>query len=54
MLQMNLFTKQTDSQTQKTNFWLRKRKGNGRKINWEFGINRYTLLHVKQINNKAL
>ena len=23
-------------------------------INWEFGINRYTLLYIKQINNKHL
>ena len=29
MIQMNLFTKQKDSQTQKTNLWLPKGKGGG-------------------------
>ena len=29
MIQMNLFTKQIDSQTKKTNLWLSKRKGGG-------------------------
>ena len=28
-------------------------KGRGGK-NWEFGMNRYTLLYIKQINNKDL
>ena len=37
---------ETDSQTYKTNLWLLKgRVGGG--INWEFGINRYTLLYIK-------
>ena len=26
----------------------------GRKINWEFGVNRYVLLYIKWINNKDL
>ena len=44
---MNFFTKQT----QKTNLWLPKGKaGEG----WEFRIRRYTLLYIKQINNKVL
>ena len=33
-------------------------KGEGRRlgegINWEFGINRYTLLYIKEINNNDL
>ena len=31
-----------------------KGESGGRGINQEFGINRYTLLHIKQINNKDL
>ena len=44
MIQMNLFTKQTDSQTQKTNLWLPKGKGGGW-INQDFVINRYTTVY---------
>ena len=40
---MNLFTKQTHSQTLKTNFWFRKGKGGRGGINLEVGINIYTL-----------
>ena len=29
-------------------------RGKGGGLNWEFGTNRYTLLHIKQINNKVL
>ena len=39
---------------QKTNLWLPKGKVGGGRINQEFGINRYTLLYIKQINNKDL
>ena len=35
-----------DSQTYKTNLWLPKGKG-GWGINWEIGINTYTLLYIK-------
>ena len=43
------------SQIYKTNFWLPKGiAGRGTEINQEFGINRYTLLHVKEINSKDL
>ena len=51
---MNLFTKQKDSQTQKTNLWLPKGKGGEGGINQKFGINRYTRLYIKQINSKDL
>ena len=40
MIQMNLFTKQ--KQTQRMNWWL---LGGG--IDWEFGIDMYTLLYLK-------
>ena len=41
--QMNLFTKiRIESQMEKTNLWLLERKEEGG-INWEIGINIYTL-----------
>ena len=42
-----------DPQTQKTNSWL-KGKGMEGGINQEFGINKYTLLYIKQITNKDI
>ena len=42
---MNLFTEQKQTHTQKTNLWLPKGKGGG--IDWEFGIDMYTLLYIK-------
>ena len=47
---MSLFMKQKQTHRQKTNLLLQK----GEEINQEFGINIYTLLFVKQINNKVL
>ena len=49
-----IYETETDSQIQKTNLWLPKRKGGGGGINQEFGISRYKLLHIKYINNKVL
>ena len=45
-----IYKTEIDSQTQKTNLWLPKGKwsGGGGGINQEFGINRYTLLSIKQ------
>ena len=44
-----------DSHKQKTNLWLQKGIAGGEgEINQEFGINIYTLLYIKQINNKDL
>ena len=40
-----------DSETYRTNIWLPKGKGGGQ--DQEFGINRYTLLYIKQINNRT-
>ena len=48
-----IYKTETESQTQKTNLLLPKGKGVG-VINQEFGINRYTLLGIKQITNKDL
>ena len=53
MIQMNLFTKQkqTHRHRKQTYGYQKKKRG----INWEFGINRYTLvLYIKQINYKDL
>ena len=47
-----IYKMETDSQTQKTNLQLSKRKRG--EINQEFKISRYKLLYIKQINNKDL
>ena len=49
-----IYKTETESQTQKTNLWLPKEKGVGGGINQEFGISRYKLLYIKQINNNVL
>ena len=41
-----------ESQMQKTTLWLPGGKGGG--INWDIGIDIYTLLYIKQITNKDL
>ena len=38
---------------QKTNLWLAGGKSGG-EVNWEIGIDIYTLLYIKQITNKNL
>ena len=43
-----------NSQTQRRNLWLPKGKEGGGRINKKFGISRYKLLHVKQINHKVI
>ena len=42
---MNLFTKQKESQTEKTILWLPGREGGG--IHWETGIDICILLHIR-------
>ena len=40
-----IYKMETDSQTQKTNLWLPKRKHSGQEwIKWEFGVDIYTLV----------
>ena len=46
---MNLFTKQEESQMQKTNLWLR-----GVGINGEIGINIYALLYSTSLLNTLM
>ena len=49
-----IYKTETDSQTQKNNLCLPKGKGGGGEINQKFGNNIYTLLYIKQLNNKDL
>ena len=44
-----IFTKQT-----LTELWLLEERGGEGEIDWEFGINIYALLYLKQIANKDL
>ena len=49
-----IYKKETDSQTQRTDFWLPKVRGSGGGMDWEFGISRCKLLYIEWINNKVL
>ena len=49
-----IYKTETDSQMQKTHLWLPMGKGGWGGLNQEFGISRYKLLYIKQINNKVL
>ena len=50
---MNLFTKQNRLTDLENELMVTGGKG-GRGIDWEFGIDMYTLLYLKQITNKDL
>ena len=50
---MNFFTKQKQTQRHSKQTYIYQR-GRRKGINWEYGINRYTLPYIKQINNKDL
>ena len=52
MIQMNLFIKQTHRHRKQTYGYQRGKVGEG--INWEIGIDIYTLLYIKQINNNDI
>ena len=50
-----IYKTEIESQMQKTNLWLpRGESRDGGEINWETGIDKYTLLYIKQITNKDL
>ena len=52
-----IYKTETGPQTWKTNSWLPEEKSCGRRyggINWEFAIDMYTLLYLRQITNKNL
>ena len=42
-----IYKTETDSQTSKTNLWLPKGKRGGGGVDWEFGIDMYTLVYLK-------
>ena len=50
----NELTFKTETDSQKANLWLLKGKGSREGINQEFGISRYKLLYIKQINKDPL
>ena len=52
---MNFVKTETESQIQETNLWLPgESQGEGGGINWEIGMDIYTLLYIKQMANKDL
>ena len=52
-MNLSVKLKQTHRHRKQTHGYQRGNWGGGG-ISWEFGINRYTLLYIKQINNKEL
>ena len=52
--QMNLCTKQKQTQTWRTGLWLPRGRGCGGRLDREFGVSRCKLLHMEWINNKVL
>ena len=51
----HIYDTKTDSQTQRTDLWLPRRKGgDGGRMDWDLGISRCKLLSIGWINNKAL
>ena len=48
-----IYKREIELQMQQTNLWLPGGKAGGG-INWEIGIDIYTLLYIKQITNKDL
>ena len=51
VIQMTLFTKQKQTQNK---FMVIRRERYGRGVDWEFGIDMYTLLYLKQITIKDI
>ena len=49
-----IYESKTDSQTQRPDLWLPRRKGQGAGMDWESGISRCTLVYTEWINNKFL
>ena len=50
-LNLKLFFKM-ETQMQKMNVWIQRRKAD--RMNWEIGVDIYTLLYIKLITNKNL
>ena len=53
MVQMNVFVKQKETQTQRIDAWLSRQGGRGG-MDWEIGIHTHTLLCITQITNENL
>ena len=54
---MNRFAGQKQTQMQRTNVWTPRGEsgsGGGGGMNWEIGIDMYTLIYIKWITNKNL
>ena len=51
MMQMTLFTKQKQTQNK---FMVIRSERYGRGVDWEFGIDMYTLLYLKQVTIKDI
>ena len=52
-----VFKAEIETQMQRTNIWTPRGKaggGGGGGMNWEIGIDIYTLIYIKQISNKKL
>ena len=47
-----IYETETDAQTQRTDLWLPRGRGEG--MDWEFEVSRYKLLYIGWINNKVL
>ena len=49
-----IYKTETHSQTKRTDLWLPRGRGEGRRMDWEFGVGRCKLLHLEWINTKIL
>ena len=49
-----IYETETDSQTQRTELLLPGGRGREGGMEWEFGVSRCKLLHIRWINNKVL
>ena len=49
-----IYETETDSQIQKTDLWLPRRRGTRGGMDWEFGVSRCKLVYIGWVNNKVL
>ena len=54
MTQMNISTKEKQTHSKREQAYCCQRGGDQGGMDLEFGVNRYKLLHIEWINNKAL
>ena len=54
MIQTSIAMKQKDSQTERADMWLPRRRGYGEGKEWEAGVSRCKLLYTDWIKNKVL